>query len=334
MRFREDYLQQLRACLEAADDWHSVESCFRKGIDADNEEEVDDARPLVFAFGYMLVASRREQTRERAGVFGAQFEMGGQIFPAPLESIEDDMLSLWEAYAQGTEDFPLAASRLNDLLWVRRFGEQPVDRARAACDGYLALADEATGMELVDCLQRAIEIAAEVKDQSRLDTAIAKSLEVSRLEIADTSERRPGIPLSLLEAIVDLRPEQRPTGMADVLDTAGERYNDDPYIAESVNELKQKLTAPEDREELQREQVARWREEAKKGDAILRHSRLQQALGLARAYGLTETADEILLEMQAIRPEDFDLKPITAEVELPQEEVEAHIRSYAEDSES
>lgn len=334
MRFREDYLQQLRSCLESAEDWHSVESCFRQGIDEKDAEAVDDARPIVFAFGYMLVASRREAIRERAGVFGSQIEMGGAVFPAPLGDIDEDMLSIWSAYAKGTKDFPLAASRLNDLLWVRRFGERPMDHARDALDGYLRLAEPATGMELVDCLQRAIEIAVEIGDQERLTMAIDKALEVSRLEIADASEHRPGIPLNLLEAVVDLQLDWQPAGLYQLLDAAAERYGEDPYIAESVNELKLKLSDPEEREGLQRQQVARWREEAKKGDAILRHSRLQQALGLGRAYGFTEVVEEILLEMQAITPAEFDLKLITAEVEIPREEVDAYVRSYAEDSES
>jgi hypothetical protein len=334
VKFRDDYAGSLRSCLETGDDWHSVESCFREGIDQENDDEVMDARPIVWAFGYMLVAGRREELRERVGVFGAQWEMGGSVFPPPLADVDDESLDLWAQYADATKEQPLAASRLNDLLWVRRNGERPADRARAAFDGYLSLAESATGMQLVDSLQRAIEIAAEINDRERLEAAIAKALEVSRSEIGDAAEGRPGIPLSLLEAIVDLKPDQRPAELDKLLDAAAERYGEDPYIAESISELKLTLSPPDQRQELQRRQIARWREEAKKGDAILRHSRLQQALGLARTYGFTETAEEILLEMQAIKPEDFDLKPITAEVEFPRQEIEAHVRSFANDQES
>lgn len=334
MQFRDDYVHQLRSCLETAQNWHSVESSFRKGIDTENEGDVEDARPIVQAFGYMLVASRREEIRERAGVFGAQIEMGGQVFPTPLKDIDEDTLAIWAAYVAETNAFPLAASRLNDLLWVRRHGERPIDHARTAFDGYLALAGVATGMELVDSLQRAIEIAAEISDEERLGASVNKALEVSRSEIEDSTERRPGIPMNLIESIVDLKPDQRSAELPELLDAAAERYGEDPFIAESISELKLKLSAPEEREELQRQQVARWREEAKKGDAILRHSRLQQALGLARTYGFTEVVEEVLVEMQAIKPEDFDLKPITAEVELPRKEIEALVRSYVEDSES
>jgi hypothetical protein len=55
----------------------------------------------------MLVASRREEIRERAGVFGAQIEMGGQVFPTPLKDIEEDTLAIWAVYAEETKEFPL-----------------------------------------------------------------------------------------------------------------------------------------------------------------------------------------------------------------------------------
>lgn len=328
VNFRDDYAKRLRSCLREAKEWHAVERCFREGLD---DDEIEDSRPVVFAFGYMLVASRREQIRERAGVFGAQFEIGGNIFPTPLAEVSDEMLDVWAAYAEATTEFPLAAGRLNDLLWVRRHGERPVDRARAAFDAYMAQAETGEGMELVDCILRAIEIAAEINDKERLQAAIARAIGVSGAEISDRSERRPGISLNLLEAIVDLKAEERPDGLAEAIDAAGERYGEDPLIAQSVSELKQALSDPEEREALQRREVARWREEAQQGDGILRYSRLQQALGLARTSGFTEAAEEILLEMQSIASADFDLKPITTEVEIPREEVEALLRSYAED---
>ncbi|HEY3552622.1 MAG TPA: hypothetical protein VGK66_02935, partial [Solirubrobacterales bacterium] len=112
MQFREEYVERLRSCLENEEDWHHVERCFREGL---GDDEVEDASPIVFAFGYMLVASRREELRDRVGVFGAQFEIEGRIFPKPLAEIDDDTLGLWEKYADATQTYPLAASRLNDL---------------------------------------------------------------------------------------------------------------------------------------------------------------------------------------------------------------------------
>jgi hypothetical protein len=330
MQFRSEYLDRLRSCLATENQWHRVERCFREGLPAN--EEVDDARPIVWAFGYMLVASRRDELRERVGVFGAQWEIGGSVFPPPVAEIGPEILDLWDTYAGATGDLPLAASRINDLLWVRRHGERLADRARAAFDGYMALAESATTMDLVDCLLRAVEIAAEIKDGDRLAAAIDKALDVSRAEIAAETERRPGIPLGLLEAVIDLRPAQWPAGLGELLSDAANRYGEDPFMAQSIGELQVALAEPDAREGLQRQQVTRWREESKNGDGLLRYSRLQQALALARTHGFSEEAEEILLEMQAIKPEDFDLKSITAEVEIPREEIEAWVRSYAEDS--
>jgi hypothetical protein len=128
---------------------------------------------------------------------------GGSVFPAPLAEIEEEMLDLWGVYADATGDLPLAASRLNDLLWVRRHGERPAHRARAAFDGYMALAESAETMDLVDCLLRAIEIAAEIKDVDRLAMAIAKALDISWTEIgaAGSDEEHDRVDLAKHEAM-------------------------------------------------------------------------------------------------------------------------------------
>jgi hypothetical protein len=74
MRFRDDYLPALRACLQQADDWFAVEQCFQPSITVD---EVDDGRPVVYAFGYMLVEPSREEVRDRSGVFAPRIEWNG-----------------------------------------------------------------------------------------------------------------------------------------------------------------------------------------------------------------------------------------------------------------
>lgn len=335
MEFRSDYAELLRSCLSEAEDWHDVERCFRGRIDEEREEEVEDAKPLVVAFAYMLVASRRDELRERYGVFGAQWEMGGQVFPVPLPDVSDEMLGLWATYGDAASDFPLAASRLNDLLWVRRYGSSAIEYARSAFDGYLALADSAKSMDLVDSLLRAIEIAGEIRDEQRLSAAVQKAVEVIEFEIDDDQDQeRPGIPMNLLEALVDLAPDARPDDLNRLIEAAGSRYEQDAWIAQSVAELRVALATPDEKEALQRAQVERWKEEADSAKGLLRYVHLDHALGLARTYGFTELANEILVSMQSMTPEDLDLKCISAEVEVPREEIDAHIRTYAEGSES
>lgn len=60
--------------------------------------------------------------------------------------------------------------------------------------------------------------------------------------------------------------------------------------------------------------------------------RLEQALEIARTYGLTTEADEIRRELQNIRPEDLELETISATAEIPSDAVEEWIGSIADQS--
>jgi hypothetical protein len=327
VQFRADFIDRLRQCLEEGGNWYAVERCFTEAVD---DEEVDDAKPLVWAFGYMLVGGRREELRDRSGVFAPQLEIGGSSFPPRLAEIPGETPPLWAAYAKALDQHPLAASRLHDLLWVLRDGERPIDHARAAVDAYVQLADALETMDLVDCLSRAIEIAGEIGDAGRMAAAVRKAVNVIETEIAETNERRPGIPMNLLEAIAALRPEHRPENLMDLVTAAGERYGDDPWIAQSVSELRSSLSSVEERATLALEQVERWRAEAQKSAGLLRYAHLQHALELARKHGASEQAEAILVELQSITPEDLDLKTLSAEVSIPREKIDPYIKSFGE----
>lgn len=328
MQFREDFLDQLRSCLEKEGEWHRVERCFREALDEDAGE---DARPVVWAFGYMLVGRRKEEPRERSGVFAPMIVWeNGASFPPPLAEIEDDAAPIWADYAKATEDYPLAASRFHDLLWVVRFGDRAVDHACAAIDAYLELGEIVETMDLVDCISRALEIGSEIGDENRIAAAVKKAVEVSEVEIAETNERRPGIPMNLLEDLAALKPERRPDNLMDLIEAAGKRYGADPWIAQSASELRASLLPSEERAALAEEQVARWRAEAQKGDGLLRYIHLQHALELARKHSLTKQAEEILVELQSITPEELDLKKISAEVKIPREKTDPFIKSFGE----
>jgi hypothetical protein len=53
------------------------------------------------------------------------------------------------------------------------------------------------------------------------------------------------------------------------------------------------------------------------------------ALELARTHGFKEQADDILAELQSLRAEDLDLKPITAEIPIPTEATDRFIEGLA-----
>lgn len=328
MKFRDDYLAQLLTCLDSASEWHRVERCFREELDDDADE---DARPVVWAFGYMLVGRRREEPRERSGIFAPMIVWeNGASFPPPLDTVGNEVAPVWAQYAEGTASFPLAASRLHDLLWVLGFGERAVDHAHAAIDAYLKLGATMEKMDLVDCISRAIEIAKEIGDRESITAGVQRAVAVIEDEINEPNERRPGIPMNLLEDLADLGVEHQPENLMQLIEAAGERYGADPWIAQSVSELETSLGPAEEREARTLEQVERWRTEAKKGDGLLRHVHLQHALELARKHGHAKAAKEILLELQSITPDQLDLKQISAEVKIPRDEIDPYIESFRE----
>jgi len=61
---------------------------------------------------------------------------------------------------------------------------------------------------------------------------------------------------------------------------------------------------------------------------MLRVARLEQALEVARSYGLKQEADEIRRELGSIKPEELGLQQISAELEIPTEEVERFLGSF------
>lgn len=326
MHLREDWLPALEACLREAGDWYDVERCFQPHV---TDDEIEDGRPVVYAFGYMLVEASREEKRDRLGIFAPRIEWGnGAAFPTPIADIPDEMLAVWEQYADALAANAVATSRLRDLLWVRRFGDQAVEHARRAADAYLELVGVWQSMSLVECISRALEIAVEINDNGRLESAIRCAVTAIESELT-VDEWRPGISLRLLDRLVSLRSAQRPAELERLLAAADERYGADPFIAQSVSELRAALGTPETRTALAEQQVLRWREEAGRATGITRYAHLQHALGIARTHGLRDLADAVLAEIQAITPDDLDLKPIGTEIRLSSEEVEAEVNRIA-----
>ncbi|MEA2396101.1 MAG: hypothetical protein QOJ82_3992 [Solirubrobacteraceae bacterium] len=327
MRYRDDYAGRLRACLDGASDWYDVERRFNADV---TDDELDDARPVVYAFGYMLVAPESDSQRANYGVFAPRLSWGeGGHVPEPLGDLADEYLPIWNDYALATGDDPVAASRLRDLLWVRRHGERPVDHARAAARAYLALADRWESMALVGSLTRALELAVEINDEAILADAVTASLAAIEAEINEPDEWRPGIPLRLVALLVALRPNHRPPGLLALLDALGTRYGADPFIAQDVVDLRGTLLSADESRAEQEEQVARWRAEAAQATGVTRYTHLQHALEIARTHGLAELADDVLVELQAITPDELDLKAVEAGLTMPAAEVDAYVDGFA-----
>ena len=113
---------------------------------------------LVWAFSYQPTALKDEEDSPPREAFRPAIEMQQCVFPPPLSDVEDSYLAEWAALAGS--DSPLVASRLNHLLWERRWGTQPHEHARRAVRAYLELGEgNGEGLERVDALRLGMDLA-------------------------------------------------------------------------------------------------------------------------------------------------------------------------------
>jgi hypothetical protein len=284
----------------------------------------------VFALGYRLLQPRDEERREISGsAFGQAVRMNGFEFPPALNEIEDSILENWEDYAARAND-PIARSRFHDLLWERRHGEAHAHAAGAA-GAYLELTlGPWRRLYHSLCVMRGVELARSVNHQELIGESTARSIELIMEDLAD-GEWSPGIAVPLLAQLAGLPPDLRPKEVRQLIQEAGERYGADPFIAESISQLKAGLDPPEERKQIWRRQVEQWREAASQAAGLVRYAHRQRALELARNYGLSDLAEEILLELQSMTVEELDLKTISAEVSIPAEEIDQAVSAVIGD---
>jgi hypothetical protein len=318
-------IESLQASAEDAGSWEDVRQHLRT-IDPEGEDK--GLRPFHLAFAYSLL-ERTSKRRDRVGgPFGSMVAGEGWRYPPALSEIEEGDVEAWVEAFEALE-VPILRARLGDLLWERRVQPRPDLRARAACDALLALAERDNWREIerARLLSRALELARAVGDEQRARSTMEAAIAFVEGDIA-SDQGGPGVSLVPLRSLVDLRPEDRPDALNDLLIRVGERYGADPYIMDAVAELRARLLDDDARQELRRGQVARWREESTKGDTMMRVFRLEQALELARTFDLQEEAEELRRELGDIRPEQLDLKEISAEVEISREEVDRFLSLF------
>ena len=324
-----DYDELARRVTEAAADANTALEVAGALQQAAGEPDEDPIGPLICAFNYDLVSPRNTDRREQHGAFAPIVEWDGQQFPPPLGDIDSEWLTTWAEVADRSET-PVVVARLNDLLWERKFGERPDRRARTAIDSYLAMRDSKEPMVAPDALVRALELARALRDIERTAEIATLVVDHARASI-EGGEWEPGVALILIEAAIELPAAERPEGLDEVLEQLKTRYQADPYIVQSTTELQAALRRdePEHEQALHAEAVERFRQAAGEASGILRVAHLQHALELARQHGLREQMEELRRELQEVRPEDLDLKEVSAEIAIPTEQIERLIEEVA-----
>jgi hypothetical protein len=327
--FDQEIRDSLEQAMKGADSWFAIYDALRSLVPEGSEERY---QPLVWAFAFDLLGPEEVERREREGsAFGAMIELGdGRRLPPKLAEVPEGTAEAWAEAYEAIEE-PRSRSRLGDLLWEAHVEPRPDLKARSAVEALVELseAEDWEPMESTNGLVRALELSQRLSDQQLAQQVIMRMGSVIREEMA-VEEERPGIPFTLLRALVDLPESRRPEDLGELIGLCEERYGQDAFQLDTAIDLRTQLVQPDERRELRQRQVELWRKRAADADGILRLSFLRNALDLARTHGFAIEAEEMRVELAQIAEEDLGLKAISSEIQLSSEEVERYVSSFVD----
>ncbi len=324
----DDVAKLLEEIAPTVGEWREIGTALRKQGLNDHEHPLSK---YVFAFEYMFVEKDNQDYFERFGPFAPWIEMQGRKFPPPLTTISDEFLEEWSIVLQKVKH-PILSSRLADLLWERKWGPRPDLYARQAIDAYLDVSKN-KGEELfcANCLSRALDLCKQINDTERTARTISSIIGACD-QVLKSDDWKPGVSISLIEALIKLPKSEIPNEVDALLDRALQVYEEDAWIVENICGLMMSRADEKRQKDLQLYQVSKWVEEAEKSERGLQQLfHLEHALELARNYGIQDVADEMRRRIQSIPEEDLGLTTISAKTEVPAQKIEAYLNWFVDE---
>lgn len=316
-----DVIAALQASAASASNWHEISGALHRRAATPE----DPMHIVASAFDYILQVDRRE-TGRRPTAFEPMIRFeSGETVPPLIERVDGKWVAIWAVVAREVEASP-ARARLHDLLAERRF-EDVRAHGLAAASAYREVATLAhwDALDRADCLIRALLLGR------RFGAADIADLRQELLAAADRSlhadDPEPGVALSLLGALVD--DPDCPEAVDGLLDLARSTYQG-AHLVEDIVEL-QKRRARGDTarvEELNRDRVFAWLDEAEAGAGLGRVVHLETAARLARETGARNLEELAQQRLQSIPKDELELQHISAEASIPPDIVEQYIRPF------
>ncbi|ATB45916.1 DUF4209 domain-containing protein [Corallococcus macrosporus] len=317
MNLDEILAAKLTTAISGAERWSDLADALRRPT---NPQEDDPASAAIIAFDYVLHAGPRAQEREQWGEFGPAVSTQGHAYPPPLKTIPDPTLSQWARLAD-TIKHPIVSSRLNDLLWTRKWKPKPHERARVAISSYLDLGKSDWHPILrAECLARALELTLALNDQEGAARAVTQIISAAWEALAQ-EKPVPGVTLRLIETLTPASSMAPPADIDSLLQRAAQKYGADPHLFESIKDLEANWArkTPDKAIRAARDKAERWRDVALASSGLQRHVFLQKALEVARQHGFRDLVATARAELQNMRPESLGLHVHEFSVEFPQE---------------
>ena len=297
-----------------ADDMHDVAAALRGHV----AERGDDVDRLLEAFEYI----NREGDHRSAFIPAMQADE--LSYPAPLEQVADDTLTLWAEVVEHAEH-PAVQARLSDLLFHRGHGNRR-DRADVAATGYLELTGRWPAIHAaVELLPRALDLTRRVRLDERAGQVRRRAAALAEQHLRQ-ADPKPGTPLGLLRLLVD---DGWDDSIVDDLLEVARTALPSLWDTTSTIELQRRRAHDDDaRSRLDRELVERHLHEAERTEGMRRAELLREAAELARDRGVSELRDEAIRQLQNLKADDLELKRITTKVSIPTAEIDKIIETY------
>ncbi len=292
----------------------------------------DPLQGLAVALQYRLIANTASEDRQLFGPFGPFFEgrlESGEPYriPQDLGEVGSDVVEVWRLCAL-EEVHPAVRARLADLLWEVRQGDDPHEWAILAIDSYVAAAgaDWENPIELRDGLFRALELCLLLNQPERNGPVLAALADMAERSLANRAQQ-PGVVIPALEALAERGDPAAQQLIGEALDV----YGDDPWVMESLLEIRARFCSPGEREEIWERQVAGYVAQADLAEGMRKHALLRKAAELAASKGLTATHDQIVTRIEAIDWEEMGFGTAQVETEIDAGAVEEWVSALVGD---
>lgn len=297
---------------------HFVEGGLQELVNAHPDDEA--LRTLADACAYHLLVDDREAPLAHGPympMFVSGREDGVSSYPAPLDTVGEAVLQIWNECASDDTLHPLVRSRLADLLWVRRYDGQR-RWFRVAVDAYVALA--ATEAEILDREQGLIRAIAICKESNHRDLLIGPLEALSGLirHSLDTADSEFGIVARALAALIA---EAHPC--SELLDDALEKYGGDPFCRADLCEIALQASPSDDeRMRLILERIRAFESEADRCTGFRRMSFLEDAHAIAREANLPDEQRRLSVLIEHTDVEE-DMHTFEQEITVTRDELES-----------
>jgi len=296
-------------------------------------------RAVGTALGYMLREGSDPAQYPGYGPFIPIFQFGDRVSAPPFDAVPPEIGQAWEQLGLACRTAAARALFL-DLSWCARIGDNPARLGAAAIDAYLELGATTTDLQQdnaddkgwipyarAECLRRALSLARELNQRDRV-ISVCDAIEAAASKAVE--QHSVGTAMLLLRVLAHLPADQRPNSLAQMLNDASMRFGDSVWNFTEVGELRALLaTGPDERRGIRDDQLNHLLQDAKTQTGLGRVAALQKCLEFARQHDLSNRLPELRRELDALTPESLDLKEISVEVNVPREEFERFVQSFA-----